>query len=69
MHEINLTEVIELVKQKEVRKPITKANIEQNWKIVITQIQSEMGQIYYSRKVEDDAIEEMIRSLPLTEIT
>ncbi|MDP4011849.1 MAG: nucleotidyl transferase AbiEii/AbiGii toxin family protein [Candidatus Roizmanbacteria bacterium] len=67
-HEIDLAEVIGLVKQKEVRKPITKANIEQNWKIVLTQKETEMGQIYYSRKVEDSAIEEMIRSLPLTEI-
>jgi len=67
-HKIDLTEVIELVKQKEVRKPITKANIQQNWKIVLTQKETEMGQIYYSRKVEDSAIEEMIQSLPLTEI-
>ncbi len=67
-HEIDLAEVIGLVKQKEVRKPITKANIEQNWKIVLTQKETEMGQIYYSRKVEDSAIEEMMRSLPLTEI-
>jgi len=67
-HKIDLAEVIELVKQKEVRKPITKANIEQNWKIVLTQMESKMGQIYYSRKVEDSAIEEMIRSLPLTKI-
>jgi predicted nucleotidyltransferase component of viral defense system len=63
-HEIDLIEVIELVKQKEVRKPITKANIQQNWKIVLTQKETEMGQIYYSRKVEDSAIEEMIQSLP-----
>ena len=64
-HEINLEEVIGLVKQKEMRQPITKTNIEQNWKIVLTQKEAEMEQIYYSRKVENNAIEEMIHSLLL----
>ena len=67
-HDIDLKEVVELVKKKEVRQPITKANIEKNWQIVLTQKESEMGQIYYSRQVEDADIEKMIRSLPLTEI-
>ncbi|MDO8572049.1 MAG: nucleotidyl transferase AbiEii/AbiGii toxin family protein [bacterium] len=67
-HKIDLKEVIGLVKQKEIRLPITKTNIKQNWKIVLTQKEAEMGQIYYSRKVEDSAIHEMIQSLPLTEI-
>ncbi|KKU02797.1 MAG: hypothetical protein UX99_C0014G0009 [Candidatus Amesbacteria bacterium GW2011_GWB1_47_26] len=65
---IDLDEVVGLVKQKEIRQPITKANIKQNWKIVLTQKEQEMGQIYYSRKVEDGAVEEMIENLPLTEI-
>ena len=67
-HKIDLGEVIGLVKQKEIRRPITKANVEQNWKIILTQKETEMEQIYYSRKVEDSAIGEMIKSLPLTEI-
>ena len=67
-HDIDLKEVVELVKKKEIRQPITKANIEKNWQIVLTQKESEMGQIYYSRQVEDADIEKMIRSLPLTEI-
>lgn len=67
-HKIDLGEAIGLVKQKEIRRPITKANVEQNWKIILTQKETEMEQIYYSRKVEDSAIGEMIKSLPLTEI-
>ncbi len=67
-HQIDLQEVLRLVKQKEIRHPITKTNIENNWKIVLTQKESEMGQIYYSRKVEDTVIEAMIKNLPLTEI-
>lgn len=68
-HDIDLKEVVELVKKKEVRQPITKANIEKNWQIVLTQKEKEMSQIYYSHQVEDAAIEKMIRSLPLTEIS
>ncbi|MEK9171086.1 MAG: nucleotidyl transferase AbiEii/AbiGii toxin family protein [Patescibacteria group bacterium] len=67
-HKIDLGEAVGLVKQKEIRRPITKANVEQNWKIILTQKETEMEQIYYSRKVEDSAIGEMIKSLPLTEI-
>lgn len=67
-YKIDLAEAVSLVKHKEVRRPITKANVEQNWKIVLTQKETEMGQIYYARKVDDRAIEQMIQSLPLTEI-
>lgn len=67
-YSIDLNEAVGLVKQKEIRQPITKANIKQNWKIVLTQKEQEMGQIYYSRKIEDSAVEEMIENLPLTKI-
>lgn len=67
-HQIDLNEVVSLVKQKEIRHPITKSNIEQNWDIVLTQKEAEMSQIYYSRSVADSAIAEMIDALPLTEI-
>lgn len=68
-YNINLEEVVELVKKKEIRQSITKAaNIEKNWQIVLTQKKKEMGQIYYSRQVEDAVIKKMIRSLPLAEI-
>lgn len=67
-HDIDLKEVVELVKKKEVRQPITKANIEKNWQIVLTQKEKEMSQIYYSRGVLDSQIEVLIQNLPLTEI-
>jgi predicted nucleotidyltransferase component of viral defense system len=67
-YDINLKEVVELVKKKEIRQLIAKNKIEKNWQIVLTQKQQEMDQIYYSREVEDSAIKAMIRSLPLVEI-
>jgi predicted nucleotidyltransferase component of viral defense system len=67
-HNIDLKEVVKLVKKKEVRQPITKANIEKNWQIVLSQKEKEMSQIYYSRQVQGTEIEKMIHSFPLTQI-
>lgn len=67
-YKIDLEEVVELMKKKEVRQPITKTSINKNWQIVLTQREKEMAQIYYSRQTEVAAIEAMIQSLPLTQI-
>ena len=67
-HNIDLTEVVELIKQKEIRHSIAKSSMDKNWKIVLTQKVKEMEQIYYSRQVGDADIENMIRLLPLVEI-
>ena len=63
-HRLNLQKVIGFVKQKEIRKPITKAKIGVNWKVIATQKEKEMSQIYYSRKIEDMQIKAMIKNLP-----
>jgi len=62
---LDLEEIISFIKQKEIRQPITKANMRANWKIIGTQKEAEMRQIYYSRAVSDAQIEAMIQSLPL----
>ena len=64
----DLDEIISYVKQKEIRKPITKINIKSNWLVVGTQKNLEMDRIYYSRKVDDEQIKTMIDNLPFTEI-
>jgi predicted nucleotidyltransferase component of viral defense system len=64
----DLSEIISYVKQKEIRKPITKESIKNNWKVVGTQKDLEMSQIFYSQKVSDKQIEAMISDLPFTEI-
>jgi hypothetical protein len=56
------------IKQKEIRKPLTKASIKNNWMLIGSQKKIEMNQIYYSRMIEDDAIKAMIENLPFTEI-
>lgn len=67
-YQLDLTEIISYIRQKEIRKPITKTNILGNWKVVGTQKQMEMIQIYYSRTVGDEKISVMIENLPFTEI-
>lgn len=67
-YQLNLEEIISYIKQKEIRKPITKLNIKNNWRIVGAQKEMEMSQIYYSRKIENEAIGIMIDTLPFDEI-
>ena len=61
----DLQQIIEYIRQKEIRQPISKANILSNWKITGTQKEAEMNSIFYSRIVDNQEIEEMIRKLPL----
>lgn len=67
-YQLDLDEIVSFVKQKEIRRPITKASIQTNWKVIATEKEQEMGQIYYSRQVEDSQIETLIQSLPFDNI-
>lgn len=67
-YDINVDEIISYVRQKEIRKPITKPNIYQNWGIVSSQKAKEMRRIYYSRTVSDNDISTLIEKLPFSEI-
>jgi len=65
---MDLAEIVNYIKKKEMRKPITKANIQNNFALVNTQKEVNMMQIYYSRIVENKEIKTMIESLPFTNI-
>lgn len=67
-HRIDLDEILGYIHQKEIRKPIIKTNILQNWRITREQKQVEEKTIYYSHPIEDALIEEMIRYLPIDRI-
>jgi len=67
-YKLDLDEVVSYVRQKEIRRPITKASIQTNWKIIATEKEQEMSQIYYSKQVEDNQIEKLIKSLPFDSI-
>lgn len=68
-YQLDLSEIIDLIKQKEIRKPITKVGIQNNFMIVGTQKEKEMTQIYYSRTVDDREMKAMISRLPFRAIS
>ena len=68
-YKLDLDEIVLYVRQKEIRRPITKTSIQTNWKVIATEKEQEMGQIYYSMQVEDNQIEALIKSLPFDSIT
>lgn len=60
---IDLKEIAGLIKQKEVRKPISQESIRANWKIAKQEKIGESQKIYYSEEVADEKIEGMIKLL------
>lgn len=68
-HNLDLQEILGYVQQKEIRKPITKANILRNWKMTGEQKGIEKQAIYYSQPIEDSLIDGMLYSLPDFEIS
>jgi predicted nucleotidyltransferase component of viral defense system len=66
---IDLEEVVSYVKQKEIRRPITKENIIQNWSIANSEKAEETKRVYDSRAIDDEKIARMIEDLPISEIT
>ena len=68
-YQLDLNEVISYVRQKEIRRPITKTSIQTNWKVIATEKEQEMSQIYYSKQVEDSQIEKLIQSLPFDSLS
>lgn len=64
----DLNEIIQIISEKEIRKPISKTSILRNWEVVRTQKDADRDQIYYTRKIDDEHIEHLAHSLPLTRI-
>jgi len=61
-------EILGYVRQKEIRKPITKASILRNWKLTGEQKKAEKQAIFYSHPIEDSLIEGMLQGFPGFEI-
>lgn len=59
---INLREIIELIKQKEVRKSISQESMLANWEIAKQDKSGESQKIYYSEEVADMEIEKMLKN-------
>ncbi|MFA6475458.1 MAG: nucleotidyl transferase AbiEii/AbiGii toxin family protein [Patescibacteria group bacterium] len=65
---IALTEIIDLLQQKEVRKPISPQNILSNWQLVQANKQNELAAIHYSESLIDNSIEKCLQQLIFAEI-
>ena len=65
---INLKEVIDLVKQKEIRKPISPKNIKSNWQLAKHEKQNEFQSIYFSEELNNNEITSYLSKLNFAEI-
>lgn len=65
---LDFNEIISLIKQKEIRKTISKDSILANWKVARQDKIGESQRIYYSEEVKDAEIEEMIERLAIDKI-
>lgn len=62
-YKINLEEIIKLIKQKEIRSPISQKSMLANWKIAKQDKSGELQKIYYSEEVADIEIEQMLKMM------
>jgi predicted nucleotidyltransferase component of viral defense system len=65
---INIKDIFELVRQKEIRKTISKELIASNWKVVKQEKKEELKKIYYSLEIPDSKIEDMLKKLVFEDI-
>lgn len=67
--DINLKEVVALVRQKEVRKPISPQTILSNWQLAKKDKHNELTAIHYSEELLDENVEAQLKRLPFSEIS
>lgn len=60
---IDLKEIFELVKQKEIRQPISQNSMRANWEIAKQEKTGESQKIYYSEEVADEEIKDMLEKI------
>jgi len=65
MVQFDIKEIIELVKQKEIRKPITQESMLKNWEIAKHEREEELAGIYYAKDVNDREVETLIQKIEI----
>ena len=66
--DVNASEVVGLVKQKEIRKAISRENILNNWQLAKQEKKREFASIYYSEEAPDMEMEKMLKGLNIKTI-
>ena len=67
-YKLNLKKIIKLVKQKEIRKSISKASILSNWNIAKGEKTGEFQKVYYAEEVSDTKMKNMLNRLTFDKI-
>ncbi len=65
---IDLDEALDILRQKEIRKPIIAANIGKNWAVAKEQKDRDLGSIYCSEDVENESIEALIEEFQFNDL-
>lgn len=66
--DISLDEVLELVRKKEIRQPISKEKILRNWQVLKKDRQTEYSRVYYKEDVSDKSLKKAMKKLPFLQI-
>lgn len=61
----DIKEITGLIKQKEIRKPITQDSMLKNWKAAKKEKEEELSVIYYAEDIEDKDIDRLIHRLKI----
>lgn len=65
---LDLEDVIELVKQKEIRKSISPSNILSNWNLAKKDKANELSAIYFTEELADEQVAEQLQKLNFPEL-
>lgn len=66
---INLSEILDLVRKKEIRGPISKQNILGNWELAKQEKQKDLSSIHYADELNDAEINNELNKLDFDMIT
>jgi len=61
----DMQEILSLIKQKEIRKPISKTSMINNLKNALIEKQKEFARVYYAQDIPETSLLKMIKNIPL----
>jgi predicted nucleotidyltransferase component of viral defense system len=64
-YELDLREIVKIIQQKEVRKPLSQQSILINWENARLEKGGDSQRIYYTEKVDNLEMEEMLKKLDI----
>ncbi len=65
---LDLREVVELVKQKEIRKSMSPKNILNNWELAKADKANELSAIYFTEELADEQVTKILRELDFSDL-